>query len=141
VISFKSDARSKIVHPESGMTTDEFRRLALSFPEAEECHHMGHPDFRVRAKIFATLAYPHKAYAMVKLPPGEQARFFEAEPEVFVPIKGAWGRRGATHILLKNAKRADVRRALLSAWRNTAPKALVGSSTQINRKNCSQPKL
>jgi hypothetical protein len=112
------------------MTTNEFRRLALSFPEAEERQHMGHPDFRVHAKIFATLAYPNKAYAMVKLPPVEQARFFEAQPEVFVPIKGAWGRRGATHILLKNAKRADVHRALLYAWRNTAPRALVREFSQ-----------
>ena len=27
-------------------------------PEATEGAHMGHPDFRVRGKIFATLGYP-----------------------------------------------------------------------------------
>ena len=43
------------------MTQAEFRRLALSFPETEEKQHMDHPDFRVRGKIFATLAYPDKA--------------------------------------------------------------------------------
>ena len=31
------------------------RKLALSFPEAEERDHQGHPSFRVRGKIFATL--------------------------------------------------------------------------------------
>jgi hypothetical protein len=37
------------------MTADEFRRLALSFPEVVEGSHMGHADFRVGGKIFATL--------------------------------------------------------------------------------------
>lgn len=40
------------------MTAEEFRQLALSLPEATEQSHMGHPDFRVRGRIFATLGYP-----------------------------------------------------------------------------------
>ena len=110
------------------MTQAEFRRLALSFPETEEKQHMEHPDFRVRGKIFATLGYPDKAWAMVKLRPLDQARFFEAEPEVFIPLKGAWGRRGATHVRLKAATKERVRLALAAAWRNTAPKRLVAQS-------------
>ncbi len=31
------------------MTSNEFRRLALSFPETSEKSHMDHPDFRVAA--------------------------------------------------------------------------------------------
>jgi len=42
------------------MTANEFRRLALALPEAEERAHMDHPDFRVGGKIFATLGYPDK---------------------------------------------------------------------------------
>jgi hypothetical protein len=34
------------------MTPDDFRRLALSFPDAVESSHMGHPDFRVHGKNF-----------------------------------------------------------------------------------------
>ena len=49
------------------MTANEFRRLALDLPEAVEAEHMNHPDFRVRGKIFATLAYPDKSFGMVKL--------------------------------------------------------------------------
>ena len=37
------------------MTLQGFQRLALSMPEASEGSHMGHPDFRVRGKVFATL--------------------------------------------------------------------------------------
>jgi len=32
------------------MTVSEFRKMALSFPEAVEGSHMDHPDFRVGGK-------------------------------------------------------------------------------------------
>jgi hypothetical protein len=32
---------------------------------------------------------PNQGYAMVK--PAEQAKFLEAESEIFIPIKGVWG--------------------------------------------------
>jgi predicted DNA-binding protein (MmcQ/YjbR family) len=37
------------------MTADEFRALALSFPQAVEGSHFDTADFRVGKKIFATL--------------------------------------------------------------------------------------
>ncbi|HXJ93501.1 MAG TPA: MmcQ/YjbR family DNA-binding protein [Terriglobia bacterium] len=107
------------------MTADNFRRLALALPEASESAHMGHPDFRVRNKVFATLSYPGEGWAMVKLTPQQQASFVEAEPAVFAPVKGGWGRRGATNVHLKAAREASVRRALLTAWCEVAPKRLV----------------
>lgn len=75
------------------MTPDGFRRLALSMPEAREVGHMGHPDFRVRGKIFATLSYPDESWGMVKLTPEQQQAFVSAQPVVFCPVKGAWGHR------------------------------------------------
>jgi len=106
------------------MTADEFRSLALSFPEASEEEHMGHPDFRVRAKIFATLG-PDQDWGMVKLTPDQQALFIRTEPDVYKPASGAWGRRGCTIVRLDNADESSVRQALNAAWRNTAPKRLV----------------
>jgi hypothetical protein len=106
------------------MTAKEFRQLALSFPEASESSHMGHPDFRVGGKIFATLGYPDTSWAMVKLAPVEQEMFVKAEPKVFAPVKGGWGRKGATNVILKSAKKASVRRALAAAWSLAAPKKL-----------------
>src|SRR5271167_82268 len=82
------------------MTADQFRRLALSFPNGEEHAHHRHPDYRVRGKIFATLGYPDKKRAMVKLTPEQQADFVHDQPEVFSPVNGAWGRQGATSVLL-----------------------------------------
>ena len=106
------------------MTPNEFRELALSFPEAIESAHMRHPDFRVGGRIFATLGYPNKDSAMVKLPGDEQKEFVRSSPGVFTTVKGAWGRQGATNIYLPAATLNIVRDALTAAWRNTAPKRL-----------------
>lgn len=106
------------------MTANEFRRLALSFPEAEERAHMHHPDFRVAGKIFATLGYPEDGWAMVKLTPLEQEMFVKAQPKVFNPCSGAWGRRGCTNVRLKGVRKPTLRRALEAAWCLAAPEGL-----------------
>jgi YjbR len=72
------------------MTAAEFRRIALSLPEAEERAHMDHPDFRVGGKIFATLGYPDKGWGMVKLFPDQQQEVMKSQPKAFVPAAGAW---------------------------------------------------
>ena len=106
------------------MTAAQFRKLALNLPETSEVGHMGHPDFRVGGKIFATLGYPDDGWAMLKLTPLEQMLVVQAEPEVFVPVKGGWGKRGATNVRLRGAKKTVMLKALAAAWRNTAPKQL-----------------
>jgi hypothetical protein len=98
------------------MTTDDFRRIVLSLPDAVESAHMSHPDFRVNGKIFATLHHPDQEWAMVKLPPDQQASFVELDPSAFVPVKGAWGLQGATSVRLKSAKEESLRGALTLAW-------------------------
>lgn len=85
---------------------------------------MDHPDFRVGGKIFATLGYPEDGWAMVKFTPIEQEMFMKAQPTVFKPCNGVWGQRGATNVRLKPARMHVIRRALLAAWRLTAPKHL-----------------
>jgi hypothetical protein len=106
------------------MTPGDFRKLAVSFPEAIESAHMHHPDFRVGGKIFATLGYPDKDWAVVKLTPDEQKHFIQSDPKIFQPVKGAWGRRGNTNVYLPEAKSDIVRQAVTAAWRNTASKRL-----------------
>jgi hypothetical protein len=105
------------------MTPTAFRRLALSFPEAEESAHMGHPDFRDGGKIFATLSYPGPDSAMVKLSAAEQNAFVAMQPHAFIPAKGAWGRAGSTTVVLREAKKGVVQAALAAAWEGTAVKA------------------
>src|SRR5262245_13919888 len=109
------------------MTEKQFRDLALSLPEAIESEHMAHPDFRVRGKIFATLFELRGGgrSGMVKLTLEQQRAFLEDAPESFRAIAGGWGARGATQVPLSKAKLAPVRRAMIAAWRNTAPRRLV----------------
>ena len=109
------------------MTPATFRKLALSHPETEERQHMNHPDFRVAGKIFATLGYPDKTRGMVKLSPEDQHYFSKDYPNVFVPVKGTWGRRGATSVHLNAAPKDVLAKAIHAAWRNTAPKRLLES--------------
>lgn len=98
------------------MTANEFRKMALALPEVVEAAHMEHPDFRVGGRIFASLGYPDENWGMVILPVEEQARLCHEEPEVFVPVKGAWGRAGNTQVNLRRAKQASVRAALMAAY-------------------------
>ena len=102
------------------VTIAGFRKIALSLPGAAEQAHMGHPDFRVGGKIFATLGYPDADWGMVKLTPEQQAAFVDAEPRVFRPLSGGWGRHGATGVSLRAARVRTLRPALATAWRNLA---------------------
>jgi hypothetical protein len=104
------------------MTADEFRSIALGFSDACEGSHMGHPDFRVHGKIFATLHYPDERWGMVKLPPEDQRTFVQAHPEVFVPAKGAWGRQGSTNVCLAVVDAGTMTHALGVAWRSVSAK-------------------
>ena len=94
------------------MTADKFLCLALSIPGASESAHMGHPDFRLEGRIFATLGYPDEGHGMVKLAPPQQKKFVKLAPAVFSPCAGAWGRRGATAVRLAPARVGLIRAAL-----------------------------
>jgi hypothetical protein len=104
------------------MTAAEFRRIALSMPQASESAHMDHPDFRVDGKIFASLGYPDKDHGMVILPPEEQERLVRNHSTAFAPAKGAWGRSGSTSVRLEAIDAATLQRAMEIAWRKRAPK-------------------
>jgi len=102
------------------MTAQEFRRLALRLPHTAEGAHMGHPDFRVGGRVFATLGYPSAGWAMVRLPPEYQEFFVRTQSASFAVVKGAWGRAGATNIKLRLASKAAAAEALGVAWEHTA---------------------
>jgi hypothetical protein len=105
-------------------SADDFRRIALSFPGAEEKAHMGHPDFRVGGKIFATLGAPDGAWGAVGLLPEQQELAMDAEPEAFKPAAGAWGRGGSTLVMLDQVSDEWLERGLEWAWRKRAPAKL-----------------
>jgi hypothetical protein len=105
------------------MLQDEFRALALKFPEAREASHFDTADFRVRGKIFATLREAD-GRAVLKLAPDQQRLLMETTPGIFEPVRGSWGLKGWTRVALDRADAEIVRNAMTMAWRCIAPKKL-----------------
>lgn len=117
------------------MNADDARRLALGMPEAVEKSHFGKADFRVRNRIFLTLPEPDRA--VVKLTRDQQEMVTGAEPEMFAPVPGGWGRQGWTSVFLDRADEAALASALSLSWNNVAPATLrrkqAGSTGERNR--------
>ena len=91
---------------------------------------MGHADFRVGGRIFATLGYPSAKFAVVMLSPQDQDLIVRDHPKVFAPVAGKWGASGSTVIALDELRAAGtpaVVAALDAAWRRRAPKRLVAA--------------
>ena len=105
------------------LTPAAFQKRALAFPEAEEAPHFEKTSFRVRKKIFATMA-PEKAEAVVKLTPLDQSVFCGNAPEVVQPVKGKWGEQGWTTIKLEQAGPSLVTDLLACAYCTVAPRKL-----------------
>jgi hypothetical protein len=99
------------------MKPADFRRIALSLEGAEEGSHMGAVDFRVGGRIFATLASAKEGYGNLMITPELQAAFIADRPNLFLPIRGGWGRMGMTHIRLAEADEDSLRGALHTAWK------------------------
>jgi hypothetical protein len=100
------------------LRAEDFRRIAMGMKDVIEGAHMGHPDFRVNGRIFATL-HPDLQWGMVKLTPEQQRRFVEDLPEAFVPEKGAWGLQGCTAVRLDSIDEETLGEAMTIAWRNS----------------------
>jgi hypothetical protein len=103
------------------LKAQDFRRIALGMTDAVESAHMGHPDFRVNNRIFATLHADNK-FGMVKLTPDQQERLVEEFPAAFAPESGAWGRSGCTSVRLEAVDWDALGDAMTLAWRNAAAK-------------------
>ena len=117
------------------MTAADFRALALQLPGAVAGTHMGHADFRVRGKIFATLGYPTEEFATILLTPQEQAGLLEEGSGAFVPVKGGWGLKGSTNVRLRLAAAEPVRRALCAAHarKSSVPARRSGKSSNARK--------
>jgi len=103
------------------MRADDFRRMALALEGVIESAHMGHPDFRVGNRIFATL-HAGDRFGMVALTPEQQRELLDEHPAMFSPEAGAWGRGGSTRVDLAAAQEEVIGEALTLAWQNTIRK-------------------
>ena len=83
---------------------------------------MGHPDFRVSNRIFATLHADLK-FGMVALTPEQQQTFLRDHPDSFAPEAGAWGRAGCTSVRLSAIDADVLGEAMTLAWQNMVAKS------------------
>src|ERR1700754_570267 len=104
------------------MSSNRFRRIALNLPGVIEGAHQGHADFRAGKRIFATLGYPDRDWGMVKLTPEQQSVLVEAEPDIFRPVPGGWGKGGSTNVRLAAADAKTLEGAPTLAWTHVAHK-------------------
>ena len=115
------------------MSASHFRRAALALPGAAESAHQRTADFRVGKRIFATLGYPDDTWGMVKLTQAQQSMLVDAEPEIFRPVPGGWGKQGYTNVRLAKADATTLKSALAMAWKNVAPNTPVKSAKKTSR--------
>lgn len=105
------------------MKPAQVRKLALGLPEAIEAAHFHYASFRVRGKIFATLA-PDGDVLNVFV--DEEARQLALVLAPSVLSKLEWGGRiVGLQITLAKAKASLVSGLLTQAWLRKAPKSLV----------------
>src|ERR1700674_1053504 len=107
------------------MSSKRFRLTALSLPGAIEGAHRGRADFRAGKRIFATLGYPDEEWGTLKLTPEQQSVLVEAEPDIFRPVPGGWGKQGYTNVRLSAADEKTLKSAPTLGGTNVPPKAPV----------------
>jgi uncharacterized protein (DUF169 family) len=120
------------------LTHDDFRRIALALSDAVEGAHMGHPDFRVRNRIFATI-HTDPGHGMVKLTPEQQQAFVRDFPKVFAPESGAWGRGGSTRVIFSEADEELVGEVMTLAWQNVSDEQ-AATRAKRSKPNAASPK-
>lgn len=97
------------------MKTNEFKKLALSFPGAVEAPHFDKTAFKINGKrIFATL-HEASATANLKLSLPEQSIYCTFNEKLVYPVPNKWGLRGWTTFQLEDLPEALLMDALISA--------------------------
>jgi hypothetical protein len=108
-----------MVSRKTRLSREEFRLLALSYPEAHQSSHMGRPDLRVHNKIFATL--PEDGLTVnLKTTPLALDMLLRDDPHTF---RDVWGGRWVG-VELASVEPGDLRELLLDAYCLAAPRSL-----------------
>lgn len=98
------------------MTTEEFKKLASSFPGTIERPHFDRTAFKVEGKRnFATLHEASRSFN-AKLSLDDQATFCEYEKGTIYPVPNKWGLQGWTTIELEGTPDELIQEALDAAY-------------------------
>jgi hypothetical protein len=100
----------------------QVRRVAMALPEVTEQPHFHLSSFRVKGKIFATMA-PDGSFMNVFCDEAPREAIVAVDPKAYETLW--WGKSAYLHVHLKAAKVKDVTELLRLAWEHRAPKQLL----------------
>jgi len=104
------------------MNVRDVRKLALALPEATEEPHFHLSSFRIKGKIFATLA-PDGSFMNVFVDDEQREIMVNVDPKAYESLR--WGKIAYLHVHLAAAKARDLKALLRGAWERKAPKKLL----------------
>jgi hypothetical protein len=104
------------------VTPGEMRAMAKALPDVIERDTWGKPTFRVRDKLFATLA-PDGSSATLKSSPEEQQALVAADAATFT-IAAYMGRHGWVTARLDRVDKTQMEELVLDAWHRAVPRQL-----------------
>lgn len=110
------------------MKFEQFRRLCLSLPQAEEVETWGEATFRVRGRIFA-MGSPEGRSVSVKATLDDQAGLVAMDPKTFA-VSAYTGRFGWVSVRLAGLSPQLGERLVKNAWERTAPRRLAGQNAR-----------
>lgn len=105
------------------VSIENFRQMALSFPQVTEQSHFETASFKVVKKIFATLDEGRNR-ACLKLSETDQSVFTAFDKTAVYPVPNKWGKQGWTFVELQTVQPDLLADALQCAYRHTAPPKL-----------------
>ncbi|KAF2340022.1 MmcQ/YjbR family DNA-binding protein [Flavobacterium tistrianum] len=103
------------------ISIEEFRKLALSFPNATEEPHFEKASFRVKKKIFATFDEKNNQ-AVLKLNEIDQSVFCASSEKIFYEVPNKWGKQGWTIVELLRVRPEMLEDALIRSYETVASK-------------------
>ena len=127
-------------------TTSDGLPLASKVPKRDRT--WASPTSAWAAEFLRRSPSADQGFGNLILRPEQRVAFVQELPEVFVPIKGGWGRMGMTHIRLAAAKEEVLAGALRTAWKlrleknmrsglkNRAPAEQIRVANNRRKKRC-----
>lgn len=109
------------------MNRHQLLRYLTGLPEVEQRETWGHPTFRVRSKIFASL--PDGDTVVIKTSRPEQQALIAEDPDTFAEAPRV-GRYGWVSARTERIADRQLRELVHQAWTRTAPKKLVADASR-----------
>ena len=102
---------------------DQFRKLCLALPEAEEIETWGEATFRIRGRIFAMGSAEGRSVS-IKASLDDQAGLIAMDPKTFA-VSAYTGRFGWVNVRLSRLGVRLGERLVSNAWERSAPRRLL----------------